>query len=90
MRYGPAGLGASLRSDLFWGLTGPFVPQPEGQVIPLTDTRTSAQAWFRYRVPDPGLEFAVGGIYRDCRGTAGTSDASRQVALLFGSFAVVF
>jgi hypothetical protein len=90
VRYGEVGLGASLRSDLFWGLTGPFVPQPEGQVVSLTDTRSSARAWLRYRVPEPGLEFAVGGIYRDRRGTAGLEETNRQERSLFGSFAVVF
>jgi hypothetical protein len=90
VRYGGVGLGASLRSDLLWGLTGPFVPQPDGQVISLTDTRTSARAWLRYRVPDPSLEFAVGGIYRDRRGTAGAVEANYQERSLFGSFAVVF
>jgi len=90
VRYGPAALGASFHTDLLWGLTGPFVPRPEGQVISLTDSRTNAKAWLRFRMEDPGLELAVGGIFRDRRGTAASQETSRQDRSLFASFAVVF
>jgi hypothetical protein len=90
VRYGPAALGASLRSDQFWGLTGPFVPAPDGQVISLSDARTVVRAWLRFRVPDPHLEFALGGVWRDRSGTTGYQTVSQQERSLLASFAVVF
>ena len=90
VRYGPAALGASLRSDQFWGLTGPFLPQPDGQVISLSDARTVVRAWLRFRVPEPSIEFALSGIWRDRSGAAGYQTASQQERSLLAIFAVVF
>jgi hypothetical protein len=90
VRYGPAALGASLRSDQFWGLTEPFIPAPDGQVISLSDARTIVRAWLRLRVPDPHLEFALGGSWRDRSGTTGYQTVSQQERSLLASFAVVF
>jgi hypothetical protein len=89
-RYGPAALGLSLRADWFWGLTGPFVPTPGGPVISLSDSRSTAAAWIRYRLERPSLELAVRGAYRERRGVATGQVTAFSEASLLGSFGVVF
>jgi hypothetical protein len=90
VRYGPAALGLSLRADWFRGLTGPFIPPPDGQVVSLSDSRSTATAWFRYRLTSPSLEFALRGAFRDRRGTVGDQETVRREGSLLASFGVVF
>jgi hypothetical protein len=90
VRYGIVGLGASWRADWLWGITGPFIPQPDGQVVVLSDSRTTGKAWLRLRVPDPRVEFALTGMNRERRGTAGTQVSSAQEHSLLASFGILF
>jgi hypothetical protein len=90
VRYGPAALGLSLRADWFRGLTGPFIPPPDGQVVSLSDSRSTVTAWFRYRLTSPSLEFALRGAFRDRRGTVGDQETVRREGSLLASFGVVF
>jgi hypothetical protein len=90
VRHGPAALGLSLRADWFWGLTGPFVPVPVGEVIALSDSRATAAGWVRFRLERPSLEFAVRGAYREGRGVAAGQVTAYSEASLLASFGVVF
>jgi hypothetical protein len=90
VRYGPAALGLSFRADWFRGLTGPFVPQPDGQVVSFSDSRSVATGWFRWRLASPSLEFALRGAFRERRGWAGDQETVRREGSLLASFGVVF
>ncbi len=89
-RYGIVALGASLRSDLYWGLTGPFIPQPAEQVVSLSDSRSILTAWVRVHVPEPSVEVALRGIGWERQGKAGDEERKEQEASLLATFAVVF
>jgi hypothetical protein len=90
LRYGPAALGASVRTDWLWGLTDPCVPQLDGQVVSLHDTRTTAAAWLRFRMSAPSLEFALRGNWRDRSGEVEGQKLSQQERSLLATIAVVF
>jgi len=89
-KAGPVAVGGTLRTDLFRGFTGPFIPQPAGQVVNLTDGRTLVSAWLRFRIPEPSLELALRGNWRDRWGAVEDQRLSQQERSLLTTLAVVF
>jgi hypothetical protein len=59
-------------------------------VVVLSDSRSTGKAWLRLRVPDPRVEFALTGMNRERRGTAGTQVSSAQEHSLLASFGILF
>lgn len=90
LRYGPLALGASVRADWLWGMTGPFVPELAGQVVSLADVRAIGTAWLRLHLHEPSIEFGLSAIARERRGTAGNQETSQQDRSFLGSFTVIF
>ena len=90
LRYGPLALGASVRADWLWGMTGPFVPELDGQVVSLADLRAIGTAWLRVHLHEPSVEFGLSAIARERRGTAGNQETSQRDRSLLLSFTVVF
>ena len=90
LRFGSFALGASVRADWLWGMTGPFVPEPVGQVVSLADVRAIGTAWLRMHLHEPSVEFALITLARERRGRAGNQETSQQDRSLLLSFNVLF
>ena len=90
LRFGSFALGASVRADWLWGMTGPFVPEPVGQVVSLSDVRAIGTAWLRMHLHEPSVEFALITLARERRGRAGNQETSQQDRSLLLSFNVLF
>jgi hypothetical protein len=90
IRYGHVALGGSWRSDWLWGITGPFIPQPSGEVVVMSDSRSTGRAWLAARFLEPGVEIALTGTLRGRRGEAGNSVTSASETSLAASLGVVF
>jgi hypothetical protein len=71
-------------------MTGPFVPEPAGQVVSLADVRAIATTWLRVHLHEPSVEFGLGAIARERRGKAGNRETSQQDWAIFLSFNVLF
>ncbi len=90
IRYGPASAGGAFWLDLFSGLTEPNVIEVPGTMARLSDQRSLATAWARWRVQEPSLQFDLSFQWRSRSGTADAVSASEQERSLLGSVAVVF
>jgi hypothetical protein len=90
VQWGGWAVGGTARMDLFWGFTGPFVPQAEGTVVSFQDGRTVASLWTRYRVARPSLEVALRACWRDRWGTVVDDRVSTQERSFLASIAWVF
>jgi hypothetical protein len=90
LRYGPLAVGASWRADWLWGVTGPFIPQPDGQAVVMSDARATGRAWLAARFQDPGVEFAITGVVRERSGAAGVETTCARETSLAAVAGVVF
>jgi hypothetical protein len=90
VRCAEVALGAALWLDALAGLTGPNVVEPPGQMVPLSDRRALLNAWARWRVPDPSVEFSLAYQWRARAGTAGEVGRSEHEYGVLGTLGVVF
>jgi hypothetical protein len=90
VRHGSAAVGASMWLDMLYGVNGGAVVATSGQMADLTDQRSLASIWARWRVPDPSIEFALAFQWRARSGSADAVRASEKERSVVGSLGVVF